>query len=215
MATIGQKLEETRLQRGLTVEDVAYRTRIPRHMIVRIEEDDFSQFPSVAYAKSFIGKYSRHLGLDLSGAISALDSGITRLGDNALMGEMKRTIKKDRLFHFERFGRRPRRIRGDRPGRAPLLLNLILAALITFLGLFYFLGYNAPNLEQAQRNIIEGLGLAEEAAPKIPPATKPALIAVPIEEPAPSPQAALPAPRPRAEGPDPAADLPTGPGALR
>ncbi len=168
MATIGQKLVETRLSRGLTVEDVAHQTRIPRHVLVQIEEDDFSQFASVAYAKSFIGKYSRHLGVDLTSAIAALDSANTRLGDHPLMGEIKRTIKKDRLFHFERFGRAPRRIRPDRPGRAPWLLNLILIALLTFLGLFYFLGYNAPNVEQAQRNIIRGLGLADEPAPTAP-----------------------------------------------
>lgn len=225
MATIGQKLEETRVQRGLTVEDVAHQTRIPRHTILAIEDDDFSRFPSVAYAKSFLRKYSEHLGVDLSATLGALDSANTRLADNPLMGEMKRTIKKDRLFHFERFGRRPRRIRTGKAGRAPLLLNLILLLLMAFLAIFYFLGFNAPNAQQAQRNMVRGLGFevepetpappapapaSEKSTQKVPaPPAKPVLQAFPVSEPLPGPSQSLPAPRPRADGaPDPAAELP-------
>lgn len=225
MATIGQKLEETRVQRGLTVEDVAHQTRIPRHTIIEIEDDDFSRFPSVAYAKSFLRKYSEHLGVDISATLGALDSANTRLADNPLMGEMKRTIKKDRLFHFERFGRRPRRIRTGRAGRAPLLLNLILIALMAFLAIFYFLGFNAPNAQQAQRDMVRGLGFEVEPEPPAPaapekvpenstrkepaPPAKPVLQAIPVSEPLPGPSRSLPAPRPRTDGaPDPANELP-------
>ena len=159
MPTIGQKLEDTRLSRGLSIEDVSHETRIHPNMILRIEEDDFSQFPSVAYAKSFIRKYSDHLGVDLSEAMEALNSGVTRLADNELMGEMKKTIKKDRRFRIERFGRAPSR-RPEKAGGAPLFLNFVLAALMAALGIFYFLGYNAPTPEKAREDIARGLGLS-------------------------------------------------------
>jgi cytoskeleton protein RodZ len=158
MPTIGQKLEETRLSRGLSVEDVAHATRIHPNMILSIEEDDFSRFPSVAYAKSFIRKYGDHLGLDLSEAMDALNSGVTRFGENEFLIEMKRTIKKDRRFRLERFGKTPR-LRPARKRGRPLFLNLILGTLIAAIGIFYFLGYNAPNAQKAREEIARGLGL--------------------------------------------------------
>jgi len=158
MPTIGQKLEETRLHRGLSVEDVAHATRIHPNMILSIEEDDFSRFPSVAYAKSFIRKYGDHLGLDLAEAMDALNSGVTRFGENEFLIEMKRTIKKDRRFRLEKFGKSPR-LRLGRKRKRPLFLNLILGTLIAAIFIFYFLGYNAPSAQKAKEEIARGLGL--------------------------------------------------------
>lgn len=181
MPTIGEKLEETRLRHGLTVEDVAHETHIHPNMLIRIEEDDFSQFPSVAYAKSFIRKYSEHLGVDLGDAMETLNAGVMRLGDNELMGEMKKTIHKDRRFRLERTPKALRR-RSDKPAGAPLFLNLVLGTLIVSLGLFYFLGYNAPTAQKAKEDIARSLGIELPPAPqaavespvaKTPPSTAP------------------------------------------
>jgi len=170
MPTIGKKLEETRLRHGYTVDDVAHETRIHPNMIIRIEEDDFSQFPSVAYAKSFIRKYSEHLGVDLGDALETLNAGVMRLGDNELMGEMKKTIHKDRRFRLERTPKALRR-RGHKPTGAPLFLNLVLGTLIVSLGLFYFLGYNAPTAQKAKEDIARSLGI--ELPPAAPLANQP------------------------------------------
>lgn len=170
MPTIGKKLEETRLRHGYTVDDVAHETRIHPNMIIRIEEDDFSQFPSVAYAKSFIRKYSEHLGVDLCDALETLNAGVMRLGDNELMGEMKKTIHKDRRFRLERTPKALRR-RGPKPTGAPLFLNLVLGTLIVSLGLFYFLGYNAPTAQRAKEDIARSLGI--ELPPAAPVANQP------------------------------------------
>lgn len=165
MPTIGQKLGETRREKGLTVNDVAHSTRIHPNMILRIEEDDFSKFPSVAYAKSFIRKYSDHLGVDLAAAMEHLSSGTTvRLGDNELLGEMKKTIKKDSLFRLERRPKGARR-RSEKPGGAPLFLNFILSTLIAALAIFYFLGFDASSIDEAKTDIASGLNL-----PYTPPA---------------------------------------------
>jgi cytoskeletal protein RodZ len=205
MPTIGEKLEETRLRHGLTVEDVAHETHIHPNMLLRIEEDDFSQFPSVAYAKSFIRKYSEHLGVDLGDAMEALNAGVMRLGDNELMGEMKKTIHKDRRFRLERTPKSLRR-RSDKPAGAPLFLNLVLGTLIVSLGLFYFLGYNAPSAQKAKEDIARSLGIELPPAPpaavdstvvKTPPGTTPAMgnppagaqtdLTIPIDNPLGSP----------------------------
>lgn len=197
MPTIGQKLGETRREKGLTVNDVAHATRIHPNMILSIEEDDFSKFPSVAYAKSFIRKYSGHLGVDLSAAMEHLNSGTTvRLGDNELMGEMKKTIKKDSLFRPERRPKGASR-RTEKPGGAPLFLNFILVALIAALAIFYFLGYKASTIDQAKSDIATGLNLPYTSSAPAPatdspaPAPAPAAVAV---APAPAQVVATPAP---------------------
>ncbi len=153
MVTIGQKLGEARREAGLSIEAIAHDTRIHPNMIRSIEEDDFSMFPSVVYARSFVNKYAGILGIDLSDSMKALNSGVTlQLSDHELMGEMKDTIKKDRRFRLEKTPRSTRKPK-IRLGGRPILLNLILTALIGAMAIFYFIGFNASNSQQAQENI--------------------------------------------------------------
>ncbi|MEM9282690.1 MAG: helix-turn-helix domain-containing protein [Verrucomicrobiota bacterium] len=157
MATIGKTLGDARRDRDLSIEDVSHHTRIHPSMIRDIEEDDFSRFASVAYAKSFVKNYSDYLEIDLSSAIAELKSGTAgKLSENELMGEMKKTIKKDRHFKIQKIPRRYR-IRRLNRGKAPLLLNLVLALLITAMGVFYFLGFDTRSMEEAKVEISNGL----------------------------------------------------------
>ncbi len=200
MPTIGQKLGNARRSRDLSIEDVAHETRIHPNMILCIEEDDFSHFPSVAYAKSFIRKYSDYLGVDVSAAMTALNSGVTvRLSENELLGEMKKTINKDHRFRLERRPRGQRR-RPEKPGGAPLFLNFILVCLIAALVIFYILGYNASSPEEAKSEIAKGLqhanpfaGAVEETPAVDPVAVRPAPAPAVPQAPAAAP-AAAPAP---------------------
>lgn len=171
MATIGQKLGEARREAGLSVDVIAHEIRIHPKMIRSIEDDDFSMFPSVAYARSFVAQYADVLGIDLRDSLRALNSGVTiQLGENELMGEMKKTIRKDRYFRKKRFPHR----KGGRPSRRgsrPLLLNLILILLMAAMAIFYFLGFHAPNVDMARENITTGIQEANpfsEATPEEP-----------------------------------------------
>ncbi|MDF1738492.1 MAG: helix-turn-helix domain-containing protein [Verrucomicrobiales bacterium] len=157
MATIGQELGNTRREKGLSIEDVAHETHIHTSTIRSIEADDFSMFPSVAYAKSFIRNYSEYLEVDVADFLEDLSTSETnRFSDNELMGEMKDTIKKDSLFRGGSKSLFPRR-RSGKPGGAPVFLNFILAVLIAALVIFYFLGYNASSIDEAKSGITEGL----------------------------------------------------------
>lgn len=157
MFTIGETLAEARREAGLSIEDVAHETHIHATTIRNIELDDLSMFPSVTYARSFISQYADFLDVDISDAMQALNSGFTiRLGENELMDEMKETIQKDSRFRLER---RPKSVRRklEKPGGAPLFLNLILGALIAALAVFYFLGFDASSPEEAKTEITKGL----------------------------------------------------------
>ncbi|MEC5125230.1 helix-turn-helix domain-containing protein [Verrucomicrobiales bacterium BCK34] len=157
MATIGQELGNTRREKGLSIEDVAHETHIHTSTIRSIEADDFSMFPSVAYAKSFIRNYSEYLDVDVADFLEDLSTSETnRFSDNELMGEMKDTIKKDSLFRGGSKSLFPRR-RPGKPGGAPVFLNFILAVLIAAFVIFYFLGYNASSIDEAKSEITNGL----------------------------------------------------------
>lgn len=64
--SIGKQLMAARTARGLSVEDIAFKTHIPAARISELENDDFSNFANLTYAKGFLKIYSNHLNLDLS-----------------------------------------------------------------------------------------------------------------------------------------------------
>lgn len=72
--TIGQTLRAAREARGLSFSDVAHQTRIPAQRVQQLEDDNFAAFGSMAYAKSFLKKYSRFLDVDASDVAESLPS---------------------------------------------------------------------------------------------------------------------------------------------
>jgi len=63
--SVGRKLQQARLARKLEIEDVAERTKIRPNRIIDLEADEYTHFPNLTYAKSFLAKYARFLGLDI------------------------------------------------------------------------------------------------------------------------------------------------------
>ncbi len=64
MPRLGELLEQTRLKRGLSLEDVERDTRIPRKYILALEQEDFSRLPPPVYARGFARAYASYLGLN-------------------------------------------------------------------------------------------------------------------------------------------------------
>lgn len=63
--TAGKRLAEARLARGLSHEDVTKAIKIRSTLLRALEDDDYTQFPSITHARNFLSLYSRHLGLEL------------------------------------------------------------------------------------------------------------------------------------------------------
>ena len=63
MINVGQKFAEARLEKKLTLKDVAESTKIKEAFLKAIEEDDFEKLPSIAYAQGFVRNYARFLEL--------------------------------------------------------------------------------------------------------------------------------------------------------
>ena len=66
MEALGQKLKQARLARKITLEEASRVTKIRPARITEIEQDDFSSFASLAYAKGFILIYGKFLEVDVT-----------------------------------------------------------------------------------------------------------------------------------------------------
>lgn len=60
----GRKLQEARLQRGWSVEEVAERIRVRKEFLEALEEMNIKLLPGKAYALAFLRSYARELGLE-------------------------------------------------------------------------------------------------------------------------------------------------------
>lgn len=70
---LGKKFQEARRARNLTLDEAARLTKIRPSRLAEIEADDFSQFPSLAYAKGFLLIYGKFLDVDVSPYLEAFE----------------------------------------------------------------------------------------------------------------------------------------------
>src|ERR1700736_4744149 len=71
---LGKKFQEARLAKNLTLDEAARMTKIRPSRLAEIEADDFSQFPSLAYAKGFLLIYGKFLEVDVSPYLEAFET---------------------------------------------------------------------------------------------------------------------------------------------
>src|SRR6266480_4758521 len=75
MEGLGQKLQEARLARNLTLEEAGRMTKIRPGRLQ--ENEDFSEFASLAYAKGFLLIYGKFLDVDVSPYLEAFETSET------------------------------------------------------------------------------------------------------------------------------------------
>lgn len=62
--TAGERLREARAAQGLSLAEIAARTRIPARQLEAIEEGNYASLPSITYSVGFAKAYARAVGLD-------------------------------------------------------------------------------------------------------------------------------------------------------
>ncbi|KFD25879.1 XRE family transcriptional regulator, partial [Sphingobium yanoikuyae] len=84
-STPGAKLRAAREAQGLSVQDIATRTRIAQRQLEAIERDDYGALPGIPYAVGFARAYARAIDLDevaiaadVRNAVHNSDMGATR-----------------------------------------------------------------------------------------------------------------------------------------
>jgi cytoskeletal protein RodZ len=64
MPSIGDALRQERLRRGLSLEEVAERTRISARFVEALEAEEFDKLPGNFFARAFLRQYASFLGVD-------------------------------------------------------------------------------------------------------------------------------------------------------
>lgn len=74
MEGLGEKFQKARTARNLTLDEAARMTKIRPNKLAEIEAEDFSHFPSLAYAKGFVLIYGKFLNVDVSPYLEAFET---------------------------------------------------------------------------------------------------------------------------------------------
>lgn len=70
----GTVLAAARLRHGISLTDLAGRTRVARGLLEALEAEDFSALPAPVYVRGFIRLYAREVGLDARVPLALLDN---------------------------------------------------------------------------------------------------------------------------------------------
>jgi cytoskeletal protein RodZ len=155
---LGKKFQEARMARGLTLDEAARMTKIRPSRLAEIEADDFSRFPSLAYAKGFLLIYGKFLDVDVTPYLEMFETPaqVTVDGYSYLQEEPASAPRRERAP-------RMRRPRTGRSSSWPLIIA-IGAILIGFLLMRLFL-----NIQRLAPRKEERIGVAETSSPVQPP----------------------------------------------
>lgn len=198
MDNLGDFLKQQRQEKNVSLEEVAFRTRIPVRFIRAIEENQFELLPNHVSAKGFLKSYSRALGLDES-AVLKLFSDSVKPGEEAPPAEKKEEI--------------PSYIQIKQPDRLPFPLwaTVSVAGVIALLVvLLMVMPKNTPQEEISPPGDPPAAAPPPENEPAAPPtgelppdpgapALEPPNETQPTPQPAPSPSSAPVPPLPPAE----------------
>jgi cytoskeletal protein RodZ len=123
MESLGQKLQQARLAKKITIEEASRVTKIRPSRIQEIEAEDFSSFSSLAYAKGFLLIYGKFLDVDVTPYLEAFEtsSQVSVDGYSYLQDAPNVT---------------PPPIVRRAPARRPALLPFIIAVGVLVLGLY-------------------------------------------------------------------------------
>ena len=91
--SIGEQLEAARVAQGLEIEDVAHKTRIHHDVLRQLEANEFDKMPNEMFAKSFLGLYGEHVGVDTGAAVANLEFESASNGEQFLLGGIKPEVR--------------------------------------------------------------------------------------------------------------------------
>lgn len=163
-ARIGPVLEQARLRRGLSLEEVEQATKIRKRYLLGLEKQDYGSLPDTVYVHGFLKTYANYLGLDGE--------------DLGRQFKSSRRSRRDRQINYDPpesdFGRpviHPGGLSGTRRRGLPLaaILTALAAVLIlaAVLGVLYWMGVRQTD-EAPADNPPAAEEPAQQAAPEDP-----------------------------------------------
>jgi len=185
---LGKKFQEARLARKLTLDEAARMTKIRPQRLAEIEADDFSQFPSLAYAKGFLLIYGKFLDVDVTPYLDAFEDpesvtvdGYSYLQENERAKPVSAPVVRRRSRPVATGG-------SNRVSPMPLIVGIVVLV-VGFLGMKFLLnvqrlapgkgGSSAQTSATATPAVATG-GSSPAAAPNIGAAATSAPVASPV-----------------------------------
>jgi cytoskeleton protein RodZ len=87
MESVGQKLRATRLQLGLSLEDISDKTRISTRNLRAIENDELSSVGPAFFYKSFVRQFAQQLKIDYNDLAAAVQSVTSSMPEPLMPGQ--------------------------------------------------------------------------------------------------------------------------------
>src|ERR1700730_11450929 len=194
---LGKKFQEARLARNLTLDEAARMTKIRPSRLAEIEADDFSQFPSLAYAKGFLLIYGKFLDVDVTPYMEVFETsesmtvdGYSYLQDNPAPRPVHTPIARRP---------RPRAVRSpssssDRATLKPLIIGVIVIG-VGFTLMRFIMNVQRIAPRRAEQPVAQASPISSPtAAPSVVPKPAQAQQPVAVASVVPSPTAAKPQP---------------------
>jgi cytoskeletal protein RodZ len=202
---LGKKFQDARIARGLTLDEAARLTKIRPSRLAEIEADDFSQFPSLAYAKGFLLIYGKFLDVDVTPYLDAFETSqqVTVDGYSYLQDQPAPKPRRVRPSRPPTTVRTPRT--RDRSSPLPLLIavGVIVVGFVAMrlilniqrISPHQMVGVPQPNSSEGQQPA-QSAPPPQTAAPSIAP-----VVQLPSRAPSPVAQASSHTPSPIAQAP--------------
>jgi cytoskeletal protein RodZ len=136
MESVGSKLQRARLARKLEIEDVAERTKIRPDRLIDLEADEYSHFPNLTYAKSFLTKYAKFLGVDITNELEKFQiSSSISMGDYQYLSSITAAYQAHRTPWHQRIQARGFRV-------PPVVVAVLILIVLVGVPLFSYLALN-------------------------------------------------------------------------
>jgi cytoskeletal protein RodZ len=140
MESVGSRLQRARLAHRLEIEEVAERTKIRPDRLIDLEADEYSNFPNLTYAKSFLAKYAKFLGVDITHELENIKvSRSISMGDYQYLSSITAAYQAQRTPWHQRIQARGFRV-------PPLVVAILVLIVLVGVPLFSYLALNLPRV---------------------------------------------------------------------
>jgi hypothetical protein len=93
MQSVGNLIRASRLQAGLSLEEISARTRISLRSLQAIEDDDLSVMPSAFFYKSFVAQFAKVLEMESSTLSPLVEDVLATIPEPRIPGQDERIAK--------------------------------------------------------------------------------------------------------------------------
>ncbi|MBD3362933.1 helix-turn-helix domain-containing protein [Candidatus Dojkabacteria bacterium] len=98
---VGEKLQERRLKRGISLKQIAKELKIREKFLKALESGEYEIFPSEVYIKGFLKNYSEFLGMDSERLLKLYRRDREKVKNSSSLGNLREKGKKEMSFNLK------------------------------------------------------------------------------------------------------------------